>query len=237
MTDDQRPSRVAYIRVSTEEQADEGYGLAAQKEALRRAFEYYGWRQVELIADEGLTGSTLSRPGLRRALELLAGGEADGLVVAKLDRLTRSVVDFSDVLDWFIAADAVFVALDLNVDTGTATGRLVAQVLAVVSEWERSVIAERTSAGMAAKRATGQAISRPAVGDRPELSDRIRAMRTSGMKLQEIADALTAEGVPTPRGAKAWGVSSLQTALGYRRRRRRRRVELPPIPRRPSRGG
>jgi DNA invertase Pin-like site-specific DNA recombinase len=125
---------LGYLRVSTDEQADSGAGLAAQQEQLRRAFEYEGWELVEEIRDEGASGKDLDRPGLRRALELINAGEADGLVVAKLDRLTRSVVDFGDLLEWFDLAGAAFVALDLRLDTSTPTGAMVAHVLVVVAE-------------------------------------------------------------------------------------------------------
>jgi DNA invertase Pin-like site-specific DNA recombinase len=83
-----------------------GLGLEHQAEQLRRAFEYRGWELVEAIADEGVSGSTLNRPGLRRALEMIVAREADGLVVYKLDRLTRSMRDFCELVDWFVEAAA-----------------------------------------------------------------------------------------------------------------------------------
>jgi DNA invertase Pin-like site-specific DNA recombinase len=225
---------VAYLRVSTEEQALHGYGLDAQEHELTRAFEYEGWELVELIRDEGVSGKDLDRPGLKRALEMIAAGEADGLVVSKLDRLSRSVIDFSDLLEWFEHGGARFVALDLKVDTTTPSGRMIASILVVIAEWERGTIAARTKAGLAAKRAQGQATGRPSVADRPELLERIHAMRTQdGMTLQAIATVLNTEGVPTLRGAGSWRPSSVQSAAGYKRPRpRRRRAELPPIPRR-----
>jgi DNA invertase Pin-like site-specific DNA recombinase len=224
---------IGYLRVSTDEQALHGFGLDAQEHELVRAFEYEGWDLVELIRDEGVSGKDLDRPGLRRALELIAAGDAAGLVVSKLDRLSRSVIDFSDLLEWFEQADARFVALDLKVDTTTPGGRMIASILVVIAEWERGTIAARTKAGLAAKRAQGQATGRPSVADRPELLERIQSMRADGLTLRAIADALNAEGVPTLRGAGAWRPSSVQSAAGYQRPRpRRRRAELPPIPRR-----
>lgn len=228
------PTRMlAYLRVSTEEQALHGYGLDAQELELRRAFEYEGWELVELIRDEGQSGKDLDRPGLKRALELIASGDADGLVVSKLDRLSRSVIDFSDLLEWFEHAGARFVALDLKVDTTTPSGRMIASILVVIAEWERGTIAARTKAGLAAKRANGQPTGRPAVADRPELLDRIQAMRAQGMSLRGIADQLNTDGIPTLRGAGQWRPSSVQSAAGYQRPKpRRRRAELPLIPRR-----
>lgn len=224
---------LAYVRVSTTEQAERGYGLDAQEMAIRETCDRRGWELVELVRDEGLSGKNLERPGLRRALERLAAGEADGLLVAKLDRLSRSVVDFGLLLEWFTEAEVALVALDLGVDTSTPGGRLVANVFASVAEWERDTIAARTKDGLAAVRAQGKPTGRPAVADRPELAERIRAMRDQGLTLQAIADTLTAEGVPTARGAKAWRPSSVQAASGYRRRRpRRKHTALPEVRRR-----
>lgn len=188
---------------------------------------------MEFVSDEGESGKDLRRPGLTRALEMISTGEASGIVAAKLDRITRSVLDFASLLPWFDEAGATLVALDLGIDTSTPGGRLVANVFASVAEWERDTIAARTKDGLAALRAKGSAVSRPAVADRPDLSRRISAMRRSGMTLQAIADTLNADGVPTVRGGAAWRVSSVQAAAGYQRPpTRRKATELPPIKRR-----
>lgn len=228
------PARlIAYARVSTAEQAMSGLGLEAQEAQLRAEFAHQGWDLVELIRDEGESGGTMKRPGLRRALEAIATGHADGLVVAKLDRLTRSVVDFGVFLSWIDAAQASLVALDFKLDTGSPGGRLVSSVLMAVAEWERDTIAARTKASLHAKRARGESIGRPAVIDRPELAARIVGLRAEGLTLQAICDQLNADQVPTPRGAAKWARSSVQSAAGYTRPRPRRLPpELPPLPRR-----
>jgi DNA invertase Pin-like site-specific DNA recombinase len=224
---------LGYCRVSTLEQAANGAGLAAQEAAIRDECSRRGWLLVDVIRDEGVSGKNLERPGLRRALERIASGDAEGLVVSKLDRLSRSVVDFGTLLEWFMEAEANLVALDLGIDTSTPGGRLVAKVFASVAEWERDIIGQRTREGLAAVRAKGKAISRPAAADRPELVRRIRRLRGRGYSLRAIADRLNRDGVPTLRGAPAWRASSVQAAAGYRRRRpRRTRVDLPPIKRR-----
>jgi DNA invertase Pin-like site-specific DNA recombinase len=217
---------IGYTRVSTEEQALSGLGLEAQEQIIRAecALERRGWQLVELIADEGESGKTLERPGLQRALHLIATGKADVLLVTKLDRLSRSVIDFSVLLEWFThEVEARLVALDVDVDTSTAAGLMMARILSVVAEWERDVIAERTRSSLAALRARGKPTGRPAVADHPELAGRIRLLRTKGMTYQAIADKLNAEGVPTIRGGAQWRVSSVQSAAGYRRRPSRRR--------------
>lgn len=226
---------LGYVRVSTAEQAESGYGLAAQERLIRDTAARRDWELVDVIVDAGESGKSLERPGLKRALERVAAGDTDGLLVAKLDRLSRSVIDFGLLLEWFTEAEATLVALDLGVDTSTPGGRLVANVFASVAEWERDTIAARTRDGLASVRAQGKPIGRPSVADRPELAERIRAMRTAGATLQGIADLLNAEGVPTARGASRWRPSSVQAAAGYKRRRpRRKHPSLPEIPRRRS---
>lgn len=223
---------LGYGRVSTEEQALSGLGLEAQDAEMRRQCELREWKLVDVIHDEGYTGKNLERPGLWKALARIAARQADGLIVAKLDRISRSSVDFGLLLEWFEDADATLVALDLGVDTSTASGRLVAGVIMQVAQWERDANAERTRAALAALRARGRPVGRPSVADRPELAERIRAMRDRPMTLQAIADTLNAEGVPTTRGAELWRPSSVQSAAGYRRRRPRRQpTSLPEISR------
>jgi len=227
---------IGYARVSTAEQAVSGLGLEAQKSLIRQTSKVRGWRLGQVFTDDGVSASTLERPALRRALEAIAAGRADGLVVAKLDRLSRSTVDTGLLLQWFKdEARATFVALDLGVDTSTAAGELVANVMAAVAQWERTAIGERTRAALAELRAQGKPIGRPAVADHPELSERIREMHDGGrgMSLQAIADQLNREGVPTIRGGSQWRKSSVHAAAGHKRKPPRRKpTALPAATRR-----
>lgn len=221
---------IGYARVSTDEQALYGYGLDAQETKLR---DYARRHSAEMVVmrDEGISGKSLERPALMRALSRIAAGDADGLVVAKLDRLTRSVIDFAMLLEWFTAAGAQLVALDFDLDTSTPGGRLVAHIMSATAEWERSVIAERTRSALAAAKAQGRPIGPPAVGDRPEVAAMIRRMREDGRTFQAICDELNAAGVPTARGGSMWRPSSVQAVLGYKRRAQRKRIAtLPVIP-------
>ena len=108
-------------------------------------------------------------------------------------------------------------ALDLGVDTSTPAGHEVAATLITLGDWEHERIARRTRSGLAEVRASGRPAGRPAVADRPDLVQRITAMRGANMTLQAIADQLNSEGVPTLRGGAMWRPSSVQAALGYRR--------------------
>ncbi len=224
---------LAYLRVSTEEQARSGLGLDAQRTMVEAACAQRGWELVDVVVDAGASGKELDRPGMHRVLEAIAGGEVDGVMVAKLDRLSRRLADLLAIVEWLDTADAVFVALDLGVDTTTPAGRMMLHMLGVLAEFERERTRERTIDALAALRANGQSISGPSVTDRPELAERIRSMRAGGMTLRAIADVLNAEGVPTMRGGVEWRVSSVQAATGYRRPPVRRKApDLPAIPRR-----
>jgi DNA invertase Pin-like site-specific DNA recombinase len=225
---------IGYARVSTTEQATSGLGLAAQRTAIEAEAQRRGWELMEIVTDEGASGKDLDRPGLLRALGLIAEGKADGLVAAKLDRISRSVVDFGMLLEWFQEHKAVLVALDLGVDTSTPGGKLVAGVFSCVAEWERSVIGERTRVALGALRADGRAVSGPAVADDAALRDRVLRLRAAGMSRQAICDVLNAEEVPTPRGGRMWRPSSLQAVEGYERPKRRRSAVLPTAGRRRS---
>lgn len=219
---------IGYVRKSVAENGS-GHSLDAQEATIRAEVERRGWTLVKVIPDDGYSGRDTHRPGLMEALGLIAADEADGLVAAKLDRISRSVIDFGTLLEWFRSADAALVALDVGVDTSTPGGRLICNVMASVAEWERETIAARTADGLAVAAAKGKL--RPAVDG--ELAARIRSMREGRATYQQIADTLNAEGVPTLRGAARWQVSSVRGAAGYRRPTRRRRpAELPALPKR-----
>src|SRR3954468_3843188 len=94
------PTYLGYVRVSTGEQAAHGYGLAAQEAAIRADADRRGWALAGIARDEGATGATLERPGLMAALAEIAAGDAACLIVSRLDRLSRSVVDFGCLLEW-----------------------------------------------------------------------------------------------------------------------------------------
>jgi len=204
---------IAYVRVSTEEQARSGAGIAAQRRLIGRACRERGWQLVAIEADEAASGkSTRNRPALARTLDALEAGDAGGLIVAKLDRLSRSVRDFCEMLDRSQRQRWALVCLDLGLDTSTPTGKFTAQIIAAVAELERELIGQRTREALAEKRAAGVHIGRPQ-SIPPNLAERIRAMRAAGATLEGICDTLTAEGIPTPRGGAQWRPSSIVRAL------------------------
>jgi DNA invertase Pin-like site-specific DNA recombinase len=189
-----------------------------QAQTIEAACVSRGWAFIGGVREsERANGKGLDRPGLSHALARLERGEADCLVVTELARLTRSAAELGELLDRLGRARVRLVVLDLEIDTYTNSGQVVAKALATVSAWERERLSQRTRTGPAAARERGNT-GRPAVSDRPELVKRITTMRASGMTLQAIADALNAQREPTVRGGTQWRPSSVQAALGYKRR-------------------
>ncbi len=209
---------LAYVRVSSEEQADSRAGLEAQRAAVERECERRGWQIIEVIEDAGFSAKDLKRPGVRAALEELERGRADALVVAKLDRLSRSMLDFTGLMAKAQKQGWALVALDCAVDTTTPAGEAMAHVLATFAQFERRLIGQRTREALAVKRKQGIRLGRPQ-SISPKLARRIRSMRRRGMTLRAICDKLNAEGVPTPRGGAAWRPTSLRAVLAHPRQR------------------
>jgi DNA invertase Pin-like site-specific DNA recombinase len=220
---------IGYCRVSTQEQADSKLGLGAQREAIDREITYRRYKLVDVVEDAGESGKDLHRPGISSVLERLARGEADALVVAKLDRLTRSVLDLAELVDWAKRAHVRLIFGDLGVDTASSGGKMFTQMLGVFAEFERDRISERTREAAAVRREQRKCMGRPGVLDTDRaLADRIKAWHADGWSLRKIADQLNTEGVPTVRGAAQWHVSAVQAVTGYRRPPAKpRRAELP----------
>jgi DNA invertase Pin-like site-specific DNA recombinase len=180
---------------------------------------------LKLVRDvESRGGSDLNRPGLAYALEHLKAHDASCLVVSSLERLTRSAANLGTLVEWLDRRGARLVVVDIDLDTGTPEGRMVAKALAAVGGSERKTLMQRTRKGLEAARLAQRFSGQPAVSDVSALKQRIVDMRAGGMTLQAIADTLNAEGVPTLRGGALWRPSSVQTATGYKRPSRTRRL-------------
>jgi len=204
---------ISYRRVSTGEQADSGLGLEAQNTAIGKTIDARGWTVAAELVDAGISGSTppLNRPALAMALEMLAARTADALVVAKLDRATRSVADLCYLLDLADKQHWDFIALDLGIDTSTPMGRAMAQMAGVFSELERKMIGQRTSDALQALKANGHRLGRP-IELSEDVRQRIVEERNNGLSLRSIAAGLTEDGIPTARGA-TWHASTIRAVL------------------------
>jgi site-specific DNA recombinase len=215
--------------VSTEEQATEGVSLDAQRSKLVAYADLYDLDLVAVEVDGGVSAKSLARPGLAAAFDRLDRGDVEGLIVAKLDRLSRSVADWNGLIDRYFGdrAGRKLFSVGDSVDTRTASGRMVLNMLMTIAQWEREVIVERTRDAMAHKRARSEWLGQVPFGfdladdgkalvPNPlelEALDRVRGWRAEGWTLRKIAAELTARGIPTKQGRKAWNHATVADIL------------------------
>lgn len=190
-------SVVGYLRCSTHDQ-----DLNAQRAAITAACEAKGWTVAAWCEDEGVSGTVppADRPGMGHALDLLTSFAAGALVVAKLDRCSRDSQDFAGLLKRAARDGWALVALDLGVDTSTPVGRMVAEMMMAVAQWERARIAERTREALAARKALGQRLGRPVSPASAVARARMRQLLVQGESLGTVAATLNAEGHRTATG-------------------------------------
>jgi site-specific DNA recombinase len=216
---------VGYIRVSTDEQVS-GYGLEAQRSAITNYAQLYGLEVEKIISDEGKSGKDFNREGIQEIIEGIKVKKYLGVIVFKLDRISRNLKDiliFHD--DIFVPADAHIISVKEQFDTSTPVGRLLFQMIGGFAEFERETIKQRMSAGREEKAQKGiyaggappygyKAINGELVPDEQEANviNRIFALRESEKSLQEIANHLNQVGVPTKHG-NLWSKSQLKYIL------------------------
>jgi site-specific DNA recombinase len=141
---------VIYTRVSTQKQADDGVSLDMQAERLRAYASLYNLKIVAEFVDDGYSGKDLDRPGLRAAL-----ATDHDLIVYKLDRLTRSVRDLGQLVEEHFR-DRALISLSEQIDTRSATGRMILNIIATVAQWEREQLVERVTAAKAYQKTRGE---------------------------------------------------------------------------------
>jgi len=150
-----------YVRVSTTDQANEGYSLSAQERALKEYVKSKGWRVHRIYRDEGVSGRTIDRPAFKKLMDAAQRGMFDVVVVYKLDRFGRSLKDLITSINSLKEWDVDFVSLGDSIDTSTATGKLTFHIIGAIAEFESSLISERTKAGMAEAKRQGKHVGRP----------------------------------------------------------------------------
>ena len=198
---------VAYTRLSVDTEKN-GIGLEVQEERIRSYCNAYEDYAIVAIKSETKSGSSRhNRTVLNECLNMLQTGEADGLIVYKLDRLTRNRRDLDDlILDYFKEKYHLLSVVD-HIDTKSANGRFMLNVLADIAQWEREVIAERTKAALQQKIANGKILGRVGYGqqhiqgtrvDNPTeqaILQTIVQLKQDGHTLQSICDTLTSKGM------------------------------------------
>ena len=204
---------VVYLRVSTSEQALSGLGLDAQRVTVAAYAQRKGLTIVCEYCDEGISAKSLTgRPAALAALGAVRGGKAGGLLVAKMDRLSRSVVDGAGLMERAAREGWALHFADLDIDTSTPAGEMAANIIISGSQYERRLISQRTRDALAAKRARGERLG--AVPALPlEVTRRIVAERANGRTFQAIADGLMADGILTARGKTRWHPATIKAVV------------------------
>jgi site-specific DNA recombinase len=223
---------IGYCRVSTDEQASNGVSLDTQEEKMRAYCLAKDWKLMDVIRDEGISAKNLRRPGLQSILVRVPKRNGkrgfEGIVVCKLDRLTRSVGDLAYLNKLFEANRVALVSIQEAVDTSTASGRLFHNIIACLSEWERSVISERTRDALRHKRKNGCLAGEIPYGYRlkedgetlepiPEeqkILKKIRSLRGSSLSYRKIAHRLNSSGIATKKGRR-WYPATVQSVLQH----------------------
>lgn len=213
---------IAYTRVSTEKQADQGLSLEAQTERLKKYAEAFGLEIVSHKYDAASASTLESRTGLQDALDMIESGAADGLLVVKLDRLTRSVRDLAYLVEEYFTDRFALISVSECIDTSTAAGRMMLNMLTTIAQWEREAIGERTAAVMQHMKAAGLFTGGfPPYGwylrdgkleesdDEQALIIRARACRAAGMSLRAVAATIG----KNPRTGRSFSASQIAGLL------------------------
>jgi site-specific DNA recombinase len=225
---DSRPRVIGYTRVSTEEQASGGLGLEAQEAKIRAYCDLYELDLLRIHSDPGVSGKSLERPGVSVVLAELRRRKdgPDGLVLAKLDRLTRSLGDWSQLIDEFFRDERKrLFSVGEAIDTRTATGRMVLNLIMTIAEWEREIIGERTRDALQAKIRRGERCGKVRFGydldphqldedgrpyrlvpnDREQEAIRLMGeWRSQGRTYRDMCRLLEGLGIGTKEGGKVW---------------------------------
>jgi len=218
--------RVAiYCRVSTEEQATEGYSISAQLQTLRQYSQLYGWEIAEEYVDEGISGKNIKgRPAMTRLVADVEKEKFQAVLVWKISRLSRNMLDTLTLLDKFEDYGVKFISYSENFDTGSPIGRLVVQLMASIAEMERNTLSENVKLGMTQRAREGSwnggvvfgydSVNKELVvnEDEAEVVRQIFEMYASGKGLKAIANHLNKAGFHTKHN-RHFSINGIATIL------------------------
>lgn len=214
-----------YIRVSTEEQAKEGYSISAQREKLKAYCQVQDWNDYKFYVDEGISAKDTNRPQLQQMIQHIKEGLIHTVLVYRLDRLTRSVVDLYKLLEIFEKHNCTFKSATEVYDTSTAIGRLFITLVAAMAQWERENLGERVRMGQIEKARQGQYSAKAPFGfdkgpndrlvinedEKTVVLDMIEKVK-EGYSIRKLADYMDNSGIPPIRGYK-WHIASILDIL------------------------
>lgn len=208
---------IGYARVSTADQAQHGVSLEAQTEKIQAMGTVQGANLTDILIDAGESAKSLNRTGMTELLRKVDSGKVQAVIIYKLDRLTRSVRDLGALLERFEKKRVALISVTESLDTSTAAGRMVINIMMSVSQWEREAIGERTKDALAHLKANGLRVGNIPYGfelapdgktliengDEQAVIRKIRDLRDEGLSLRAIAQKLNREGYKT-RKRTSW---------------------------------
>ena len=225
-----------YMRVSTEEQAKEGYSLPSQKRKLMSYCDAHDWPIVAIYTDEGISAKNIDdRPQAKQLLEDAKNGLFENILILKVDRLARNTRNLLEIVDLLKKHKVHLNAVEETIDYETPTGKMMLTILGSFAELERSTITARTNAGKEQKRLSGYKVAGGfipygyefkegqfvAIPDQAEIIQKIYKMYLDGMTGNEICIKLQSDHIPSPKNGKTWERSTLmrilknETYIGY----------------------
>lgn len=227
-TTNEKKKTGVYLRVSTEEQAKEGFSIAAQREKLTHYAFANDWDIVDFYIDDGISGKNIKdRPDMVRLLQDVENGKVNNVLVYKIDRLTRSTKNLIELVEFFNDLGCDFNSIMESIDTSSATGRMFIKIVGIFAEFERENLAERVTFGYEQKTREGNYTNTHGVygydyvvgdGDllineqEAELVRRIYNLYLQGNSMNTITKMLIQEQAPTKRGGQ-WNSSTLRSIL------------------------
>lgn len=214
---------IGYIRVSTADQADSGLSLQYQEAKIRAYCEAMDIKLVDVVADAGYSAKSMNRPAMQGIINQIKSKSVDAVVILKLDRLTRSVKDLGAMVELIEKNNVALVSVQDSINTSTAAGRLILNVLGSVSQWEREANGERVKAALSVKKAAGERVGTIPFGytladDGIALIENageqntlkiIRKLRADGLSLRKIGAELDKRGIATKKGGK-WAAATIK---------------------------
>ncbi|HDR4582813.1 recombinase family protein [Bacillus paranthracis] len=214
-----------YIRVSTDEQANEGFSLQAQEDHLRLYAKAKGYEVYDIYSDEGYSGKDYNRPEIQRLFKDLSQEKFKGILVKSVDRISRRVSDVTKLIDDVLAPRKSYIVIsDNNLDSSTTGGTAFIQLLATFAQYERSMIVQRVKAGMS-KRAElgywngGRVLGYDVKNKKLEVNEaeadivrKIFHLRAEGKGYKSIAIILNQQGFKTKRG-RLFSICTIKTIL------------------------
>lgn len=214
-----------YIRVSTDEQVKDGFSISAQREKLKAYCKVHDWDDYKFYVDEGISAKDTARPQLQKLINHIEEGKIKTVLVYRLDRLTRSVLDLYKLLETFDECGCTFKSATEVYDTGSAMGRLFITLVAALAQWERENLGERVRMGQIEKARQGKYSAKEPFGFNKDEEDRLiineeerkilllmKKKIEDGYSIRRLANYLDNSGIPPVRGYK-WHIRSVLNFL------------------------